>query len=459
MITTSLISIYKKLVKWDKKLEIYTNGEDNAYPERMERFRNNSITATMASNTMIQYLLGKGFGEADNIKVGNTKIIDLADDIARDLVDQRGVFVHVNYDANLDISDFKVLPFNQCRVGEKDSKEYNGKILVYKNWNDKVDKKNVQILNVYNPNKTVVAYQIEKVKGIENYKGQIFYYNMDNQYYYPLSRIDPVSFECDNEYQASLYKNEILRRGFFGKTLVVTRPLIDAGFIEEALQSGDSVQIANLRKQETEVEQFKAGLKEFIGVGNIGGVMHLSVDFAGEKLEDAILFKNIESNINPDLFKFTEDSAINKILMAFNNLPVGLIKSDNSIFGSSGDSLRTMKETYWENTWKERNLLETILNDFLKNMGNPDYTYIYIQPLLTKEISLDTAAAENAKAQAQLKGSVGGVQALLEIQTSVGLGTTDYTAAVTMIVNIYGFSEEVAKQLLGTPKIKEDVIN
>jgi len=145
--------------------------------------------------------------------------------------------------------------------------------------------------------------------------------------------------------------------------------------------------------------------------------------------------------------------------MAYNNIPLGLVVSDSSLFGNSGDALRTMKETYWEDTWKERNLLETILNDFLKNMGNPDYTYVYIQPLLTKEVSLDTAAAENAKAQAQLKGSVGGVQALLEIQTSVGLGTTDYSAAVTMIVNIYGFSKEVAEQLLGTPKIKEDAIN
>jgi hypothetical protein len=389
MIATTLHSIYKKIVTWDKKLSIYTNGDDNAYPERMERFRNNSVTATMASNKMIQYLLGKGFGEADNLKIKDIKLIDVADDIARDIVDNRGVFIHVNFDANYDVSDFKVIPFNQCRVGEKDSKEYNGKILIYKDWSAKVDKSQVQILNVYNPDKKAVAYQAEKAGGIENYKGQVFYYNMDNQYYYPLARIEPVAFECDNEYQASLYKNEILRRGFFGKTLVVTRPLIDAGFIETTLASNDSLQIANLRRQESEVEAFKEGLKDFIGVGNIGGVMHLQVDFAGEKLDDAILFKNIESNINPDLFKFTEDSAVSKILMAFNNLPITLVKSESSLFGMGGDGLRVAKETYWEDTSKERNLLETILNDLLKNMGNPDYQYVFIQPLLTPKKEAD----------------------------------------------------------------------
>ena len=453
MITTSLLSIYKKLVAWDKKLEIYTNGADNAYPERMERFRNNSITATMASNTMIQFLLGKGFGEADNLKIGNVKLIDLADDIARDIVDNRGVFIHVNYDANFDISDFNVIPFEQCRVGEKDSKEYNGKILIYKDWSSKVDKNKVQILNVFNPKKEVVQYQIEKVKGIENYKGQVFYYNMDNKYYYPLARIDAVSFECDNEYQASLYKNELLRRGFFGKTLVVTRPLIDAGFIEQTLLSGDAAQIAVLRNQESEREAFKQGLKKFIGVGEIGGVMHLEVDFAGEKLDDAILFKNIESNIDPDLFKFTEDAAVSKILMAFNNLPVSLVKSESSLFGQGGDSLRVAKETYWENTWKERNLLETILNDLLKNMGNPDYKYVTIQPLLTKEVDADSATIEKQKAQAQLKGSVGGVQGVLAIQASVSQGLTDYESAITILNEIYGIEDSLARAILGTPKI------
>jgi hypothetical protein len=420
----------------------------------MERFRNNSVTATMASNKMIQYLLGKGFGEADNLKIKDIKLIDVADDIARDIVDNRGVFIHVNFDANYDVSDFKVIPFNQCRVGEKDSKEYNGKILIYKDWSAKIDKSQVQILNIYNPKKEVVAYQAEKAGGMDKYKGQVFYYNMDNQYYYPLARIEPVAFECDNEYQASLYKNEILRRGFFGKTLVVTRPLIDAGFIETTLATGDSLQIANLRQQESEVEAFKEGLKDFIGVGNIGGVMHLQVDFAGEKLDDAILFKNIESNINPDLFKFTEDSAVSKILMAFNNLPITLVKSESSLFGAGGESLRVAKETYWEDTWKERNLLETILNDLLKNMGNPEYQYVFIQPLLTKEVNQDSATAEKQKAQAQLKGSVGGVTGILSIQASVSQGLTDYESAVTILKEIFGIEDKLAREMLGTPEIK-----
>jgi hypothetical protein len=443
------------MVSWDKKLEIYTNGLDNAYPERMERLRNNSITATMASNKMIQNLIGKGFGEADNLRIGKIKLIDLADDVARDLVDNRGVFIQVNYDANFDISDFKVLPFNQCRVGEKDSKDYNGKILVYKDWSGKVDKKSVQILNVYNPDKKTVAYQVEQVKGIEHYKGQIFYYNMDNQYYYPLARIDPVNHDCNSEYNASIYKDNILENGFIQSTFFITRPLVDNGFIDPT----DGEAIRERGNQQSERDNFRAAGKTMLGAKGTGGFMHMEVDFSGEDLSKAIEIKTVKSDVNPDLFKFVEESATRKILMAYNNIPLGLVVSDESMFGNSGDALRTMKETYWEDTWKERNLLETILNDFLKNMGNPDYTYVYIQPLFTKEVSQDTAAAENAKAQAQLKGSVGGVQALIAIQASVSAETTDYNAAVAMIVNIYGFDEETAKKLLGTPKIDPNAVN
>jgi len=379
MIKSSLLSIDKKTVKWDKKLAIYTNGDSNAYPEFMEGYKNNSITAKMASSIMVQFLLGKGFGEADNILIGKTKLIDLADDIAADIVDNRGVFIHVNYNALYEVSDFKVLPFKDCRIGEKDSSEYNGKILIYKDWSGKVDTSKVKILNVFNPDKATVEYQVNKAGGIENYPGQVFYYNMDSQYYYPLSRIDPVHLECDIEYLASVYKKEVMTNGFFGKTLIVTRPLIDKSFIDDDSPEG----LERYRQAQSERDKFKEGVQDFLGVKKAGGVMHFEVDFAGEKLEDSLVIRNIESNIDPSMFTDIENTAMNKILMAYNNIPIALVKSpDAALLGNSGTAIRAAKETYWESTWKERNLLETIINDLLKLVQGENYNYVFIQPLL-----------------------------------------------------------------------------
>jgi hypothetical protein len=57
-----------------------------------------------------------------------------------------------------------------------------------------------------------------------------------------------------------------------------------------------------------------------------------------------------------------------------------------------------------------------------------------------------------AQAKANLKGSVGGIQGLLEIQTNVSSGITDRTAALKLISLIYGIEGTDAEELLGVPK-------
>jgi hypothetical protein len=63
----------------------------------------------------------------------------------------------------------------------------------------------------------------------------------------------------------------------------------------------------------------------------------------------------------------------------------------------------------------------------------------------------ETPVDVEAEAKANLKGSVGGVQGLIQIQTSVSQGITDYEAAVTMLFEIYGFDDATARKLLGNP--------
>ena len=459
MNVASILSIFRKKVDYDKKLEIYTNGADNAYAESMDAFIANSVTASMASAMMQDYLIGKGFGEvADAIEINGVPLIDLAQDSARDLTNQKGVWVHFDVDANFDYSGFKIIPFNQCRLGKKDSKDYNGKILVYKDWTaKKIDPKDISVIDVFNPNKKVIEAQVNACKGktlvekIANYKGQILFFNTDRRTYYPLSRIDSVASECDSEYLASRYKNVTLRNGFFGKTLVVTRPLIENNLIEQAT-SGNLEAIRNLKLAESEKEAFQKGIENFIGAEDVGGVMHLEVDFAGEKLEDAILFKNVESNINDQMFSYTENSAMAKILMVFKNLPIALVKSpDSALLGNSGEAIRVAKETYWENTSRERDLNTRILTFALNQIPKYKDVSLNVVPLLSKEVSTDTATLENQKAQATLKGSVGGVQALLAIQQGVSAGTTTKDSAVKIIEVIFGIDPATAEIMLGTP--------
>ena len=463
-IIAQLIDIAKKKTTWNKQVEIYNNGDDNQYPERIERLINNSVTAKMASGIMTQYLVGKGLGETDNLivnKFKNTKLIDFLNRVAKNKVNQKGVFIHVNWNANFKIKDLQVLPFNTCRVGKIDDKDYNGKILVHKDWLGKAE--NPNIIDVYNPDATIIEAQVRFASGNKNktltaddwnkYKGQILFVNDDYELIYPLSKIDAVSLDCDNEYLISVYKNRILRNGFFGKTLVITRPLIDKDVEKTIYENGELVRNPKYFEAESERDAFNSTIKQFLGAENVDGVMSLEIDFDHENLENAIVIKNIESNIDPDMFEKIEVSIRKNILIAFNNLPVGLVQASEGIFSNSADALIEMKKTYWENTQLERDSLQTLVNDLLARFEGYAGGYLEVKPIIENAL-VDNDGTK--KAQEELKGSVGGVTSLLAIQQSVAMETTTYNSGVAMLMNIYGYSEEVAKKMLGNPKIEKD---
>lgn len=63
--------------------------------------------------------------------------------------------------------------------------------------------------------------------------------------------------------------------------------------------------------------------------------------------------------------------------------------------------------------------------------------------------TMDTPVDVEAEAKAKLKGSVGGVQGIIQIQESVAKGVTDYEAAVVLLFEIYGFEDKKARAILG----------
>ena len=102
-VKSALLDVYKKLTEYDKSLGIIENGVDNIYPERTDRYINNSVTAKTCAKIMATYLSGQGFGEADNIivdKNNKTSLQKFTADIAKSFSKQRGVFIHVDYNAN-----------------------------------------------------------------------------------------------------------------------------------------------------------------------------------------------------------------------------------------------------------------------------------------------------------------------------------------------------------------------
>jgi len=374
-IISSFLEIFKVETAFNKRKEIYENGADNAYPELVDRLIKNSVTAKRCSKLVSSYVIGEGFGEEQNKMIVNEKkgltLLQFGYDIAKTYTDQQGVFIHVNYSADLSVSEFSEIPYTHCRLGKSDDNDYSGKILV-KKWNDPYDKKDPIYFDVFNPRKDVVQAQIEAAGGIKKYRGQILFVNNSNLRY-PLSTIDSSLMDAESENKVSVFKNVSLKKGFFGKTLVVTPPFVDGNMDQKTEEYQNAV---------SERENFKKTIQQFVGAENSTGVLHLEMELDDNDIDKVIMFKNIETNINDELFKHTETSIRDNICISYGVPPMLISQTEGSLFSSSGEAYTQMKLQVQESSAIDRRIITETINKLLVLKGDQE---VEIELLIKKE--------------------------------------------------------------------------
>lgn len=376
---STFIKIFQKTFGFDKSLKIFKNGVDNNYAELVEDAIDNSVTASRCVETISDFIVGKGFGEDLNKiivhKEKETTLLQFLQDIANSIAKHKGVYIHCNYDGNYDIKDMDVLPFIDARVGKADDNDYSGKINLCKDWADKKLSKNSKEIDVYNSNKKVIEKQVEKAKDLKKYNGQVFFFKF-GKFTYPLSPIHPAINDALSESQASLFKFNSLTKGFFGKTLVVTKPLVD-----DTLKDSDPDEY---RSQESERDSFKKTIKSFIGADNAEGVLHVEMEFESDKIEDEFYIKQVDSNINDKLFAHTETSVANNICTVYKVPPILIRQKDGSMFAASGEMLYQSKLFVQEQTTNYRMNAEQIVNKLMSRFQDPKKD-LKIIPLIKTE--------------------------------------------------------------------------
>lgn len=366
-LASTFIELFQKRPKLDKRLDVHENGIGNSYPELVESRIENSVTALRCKNLMASYISGKGFGiDFNKIIVHQDKgttLLDFTQQVSESIATHYGVFIHVNYNGAYEIKSLDVLPFTDCLVGKKDDNDYSGKIHVCSDWSDNKLAKKALKIDVYNPDKKVIEKQITKSKGLSKYNGQVFYFHF-GKYTYPIAPIHPCLDDAESEQKASKYKNTILTKGFFGKQMVVTKPLIEPALYDDQ----DSEEF---KEQSKKRDEFKKTITKFLGVDNIDGIMHLEMEFQNDDIEKEILFKNVEQNIDDKIFAHTEKSVANNIRMCFNNVPPILINANDTMFGPNGSALLQAKLFYQDETERERLIVEQIIQQLCAKMKEP----------------------------------------------------------------------------------------
>ena len=336
---------------------IYHNGEDNLYPNEVDALISNSVTASGCAEKMAAFITGKGFGEdIDDLIINQRKdytAYDLLTMTAESVSTQKGVFIHVSYDFEGN-PEYDVLQYEKCRISKEDDADNKGKIY-YSDYGAGVveSRKKEKWFYPYNPDLNVINAQRKRdceLLGIKeptveqlltNYRGQVYFLSLDNKSVYPQSWIHSVMNDCDSEFHISVMRNNQIKNGFQKSTWF---------FTEEMDQEEGDVIFDTIKKVSSSKNAGNVAMLEF-------------KDFSKDKIH----IQQLESDIDDKVVDLTETRLANNIRKAYKNIPKALIDSENgALFGSSGEALKEMIDSYSDELSKERRIIEQVFTMLLK---------------------------------------------------------------------------------------------
>jgi hypothetical protein len=360
-----IISPNKTMKRIDEGVNgLMTFGENNDYPQLMEKIINGSVTAKTSANVYAKFLTGEGFEnkEINKIVIGvdskgkDITLISLLREFCMSISRNNGAYIHCNYNREGKIVDTHLKPFKFCRFAIPDDEGYAAKLLVYENWEKdrkkgRYDKNKIKSFNVFNPRKNVIIEQIKTAGNISQYKGQIFFLFLDQEYFYPLSNYDEVYLDCDTEAQLALYKNRQTRNSFFKKTVMRIQP----------------------RRTEEETEELAGQIRHMLGVDGDGLVIIEDEPDENGEYDDRKGFAvdQLDSDVQDDLFKDWPKQLANNIRKAAKNIPSMLIEIEDAIFSNqSGESIIQATNFYNAITEDDRTAIEEAFEEVFKNFNN-----------------------------------------------------------------------------------------
>lgn len=360
------------------KLQSY--GNDNLYPQHLQAITRASGTAELCLNRYAKFIEGYGFAnEAISDVVVNhvgTTADELLHDIAQDVARFGGFALHVNYNVLCQVTEINFVPFENCRLEEEDDAGNVARILVHPDWTGKktrnghvirVDESNIDRINVFNPNPEVVAAQVIKAGGIDNYKGQILWVSLDGRFQYPTPIYDSVVTDISTDEGLGNIKYRNVRNNFLVSCMLLARkgvPKIDekGNKIEEQLISDED-------------------LLTFQGDENTSKILYVELENEEDKPE-VVQFPT--RNYDKE-FSVTDASVVERIYAQFHQELFYSIRIGK--LGFSGDVMRDAYQYYAGEVTNEQRFIERAFERICAHGALPLTSDFSIKPL--KYISAD----------------------------------------------------------------------
>lgn len=411
-----IVEIKKPVTEKKDFVKLIEKGD---YFQEMDTAIMNSPTASMA------VLMFKKYCVLPNIKPSFAPYFEKI----KDEKIKYGFFtVWVEYDIDLNV---KAAYFRLSKNYRVKCKDDLGKASMYYNVNTKAE------FPAFNSDKKVVAAQMKKAGGFEKFTGQIYQYNTTTANY-EYSVFFPVFKWMEIEADTPTFITASADNALFGNNVFIFAKEAETTIGEGA--EGEPKVISNTDKVIGALRQAKA-------VKN-SGTNHVMTVNTDKDLKEVFLKVPIGNDIELDKFNTVDDKAGKKICTAAYCFPQILANPSEGLFGNSGEAYQAAID-FWAKTCEfealkiEKAFLEIGVTIQIPDPAEEDQE--------AEVLTIDQATLD---AQAQLRGSVGGVQALLSIQTSYSQKLTTYDSAVAMIELIFGYNKDEAVRLLGKPVIE-----
>jgi hypothetical protein len=482
----TVTDVTKRITTKPNKTEGIVNYDvDNAYPQRVNDIINSSGTASLVTAILGKFIYGGGFANEQlaAMFLNESKLTanKLLFKIGKSISKYGGFAIHVNYNALYKKTSFSFVPFQDVRFTTDDEKNENRNMLaVYDDWekekSKKILQKNIDFINFYDPDPEAIEEEVIAAGGWDKYNGQLLYWSIDGLEY-PLAPLDSVLEDCQTDAHSKTFKNRNITTNFMASYIFRTGKF----------------------EGETERQDFVDTLTTFQGQDETSKIMLIEE----ESEESAFTTEKIDIQDIDKLYEFTEESVRNNIIRNHLIPPVLLVAQagklgssteikDATAFynGVTEDYRRSVEEVFAElfresmfppqeefdilevkantvpakDTTEGKNGIVKVMESALLSDKEKreilssvyDLTEPEVQKLLPMKAPVQgeeivpEVIDEGAKAKATLRGSVGGVTSILQIQQSVQAGTTSYEAGQSILEIIFGLSPTDAQRLLGS---------
>lgn len=365
------------------KMQAY--GYDNLYPQNLARITDASGTACLCLNRYARFIEGYGFDSDILAAATMNHQGDTADDILRnaasDLARFGGFSLHVNYNVLGQVSDVHHVPFENCRLEEADGKGYVAHVLLHPDWEQRktrsgkrllVNEKNIERIDIFNPDPETVRRQIENAGGIDSYKGQVLWCSMDGRFTYPTASYDAAITEISTDEGLGNVKMRNVRNNFLVSCMLITKkgiPKID--------ENGDEVDSGQMISDED--------LLQFQGDEKTAKILAVEIENEEDKPE-VVAFPS--RNFDKE-FSVTDASVIERIYAQFHQELFYAIRIGK--LGFSGQVMQDAYEYYAGEVTTEQRFIERAFKRILAAWHDPVLQGVnpVLQPL--KYISSEAA--------------------------------------------------------------------